>query len=340
MTDCLNWWRLRATHRSLKVADAAGLLLSLGAQGAEEAVYESLAFQESVPTPASASGAASGAASPNCVEIASDRQFSSPLKATSANPDHITSFWEARDFTSPGALITLLEENGFTLLEFSIVNEENWVQSCLDHFEELHIGNLNIIPISTSDSVKGKARSKNDLWLIPGSGWGTGHHPSTSLALELLQSPTFVDNAIFNRESPSIEVLDMGTGSGILSIAAIELYPSARVDAIDIDERALLNASENLSLNGALSQVHLSSKLEAKIADKYDLILANIYAEVLVVLEPQLSDVAKPGCLIILSGIINPMLELVKNGFSYDRWQQLSLAQQDEWVTILLKRVK
>lgn len=336
MTDCLDWWRLRVKHKSLKVADAAGLLLSLGAQGAEEAVYESQPFQESLTSHVSASGTVE----PSSLEIASDRQFSSPLRAASANPDQITSFWEARDFASTGALITLLEESGFTLLEFSIVNEENWVQSCLDHFEELHIGELNIIPISSSDAVKGKPRSKNNLWLIPGSGWGTGHHPSTSLALEILQSPFFVNNAEFNRESPKIEVLDMGTGSGILSIATIELYPSARVDAIDIDERALLNASENLSLNGALSQVNLSSQLASDITNKYDLILANIYAEVLVVLEPQLSAVAKPGCLIILSGIINPMLDLVKNGFSIDRWEQLNLVQQDEWVTILLKRVR
>ena len=317
MAETLDWWSLRVKHSALPAADAAGLLLSFGAQGAEEAVYQPQAHQET----------SSG-----------DNQFSIPLNSTNSHPDHITSFWEARDFTSPGALIGLLEENGFTLLDFSIVNEENWVQSCLDHFEQLKIGALRIIPIASSDEVGGKDRAKNDLWLIPGAGWGTGHHPSTSLSLQLLQTPQFVSHAAFTAEQ-KIKVLDMGTGSGILSMAAIELYPDATIDAIDIDERALLNASENLKLNGCLARVALSTQLDSETPSQYDLILANIYAEVLVVLEPQLRSVAKPGCLTILSGIINPMLDLVKNAFAANQWEQLSFAQQDEWVTLLLKRL-
>lgn len=326
MSETLDWWRLRVKHESLPPAEAAGFLLSLGAQGAEEAGFESSSSHDSVSLDGTSS------------DSKNVHQFSPPLNSTTSHPDHITSFWEARDFVSPGALVTLLEESGFTLLEFGIVNEENWVQSCLDHFEQLQIGALRIVPIASSDDVVGKVRNQNDLWLIPGAGWGTGHHPSTSLSLQLLQSPEFVNHSTFTPDQ-KIKVLDMGTGSGILSMAAIELYPGSSIDAIDIDERALLNATENLKLNGCLAKVSLSAQLDSDCPDKYEVILANIYAEVLVVLEPQLRAVAKPGCLTILSGIIQPMLDLVKNAFTTNHWEQLSFAQQDEWVTLLLRRL-
>lgn len=145
---------------------------------------------------------------------------------------------------------------------------------------------------------------ENVIELDPGRAFGTGSHPTTSLCVNLMEK--------YMKEGEN--VLDIGTGSGILMIVAHKLGASS-VCGIDIDELAVEAAAENLELNQIpkdqyqLLQGNLLDKIEEQ---SYDVVVANILADVLMVLLQDISRVVKPQGKVIFSGIIDEKLEEVK----------------------------
>jgi ribosomal protein L11 methyltransferase len=134
-------------------------------------------------------------------------------------------------------------------------------------------------------------------------------------------------------------VLDVGTGSGILAIAAARLFRVV-VDAIDIDTSALDNARDNCMLNSSLDTVHLSATPIEHLTGSYDLILGNLYGEVLVTMEPQMKRLAAKHCTIILSGITDLVRNIVVEEYTRDNlWHVTHEYSEDGWVCLILQEV-
>ena len=143
------------------------------------------------------------------------------------------------------------------------------------------------------------------LKIYPGLGFGTGTHETTRLAASLIEA----EIAEKSDRSAGIEnLLDIGTGSGILAILAAR-RGIGRVTALDIDRDALDNARENLAHNGVGQKVELSLQPLKEINEKYDLVVANIVAPVLRELAPQFSRLLQPAGCLILSGMLHDQAE-------------------------------
>ena len=156
------------------------------------------------------------------------------------------------------------------------------------------------------------------IFLDPGMAFGTGTHPTTRLMLEALEK-TIAGNEY---------VIDVGTGSGVLSIAAKHLG-AGKVDAYDIDEVAVNSAKKNLALNPVAKDVKVGvNSLLDGIHTQADLIVANILAEIIVPLIPQAYENLKPGGKFLVSGIIDDKAPLIRQklqeqGFVIDDEQQM-----------------
>jgi ribosomal protein L11 methyltransferase len=135
------------------------------------------------------------------------------------------------------------------------------------------------------------------LHLDPGRAFGTGQHESTRLVLRGL-------DAIEQRGHQPRRVLDVGCGSGILTVAALKLWPESRAVMCDIDPESVRVALENLELNGLSERVRGESRELAKIPGKFDLILANIQLDVLASLMPELLARLDQGGVLIVSGLL------------------------------------
>ena len=190
----------------------------------------------------------------------------------------------------------------------SRLGEEDWADSWKHHFKPLQIGTRLLITPSWEPVSPDESRSV--ITLDPGMAFGTGGHETTRLCLECLeQILAYPDD---NRQGD--RTLDLGTGSGILAIAAAKLGIQ-QIDAVDIDPQAVLVAEENCQLNQVSTQVQCSTTPLEQLSGSYTIILANILAETLVSMAPQIIQRLSPGGHLILSGILAEREELVQDGF-------------------------
>lgn len=222
------------------------------------------------------------------------------------------------------------ESFGFTFVSLAHTEDRNWVQECSEILKPVLINRLSINAVRCSAEKPETQQSPGDIYIVPGSGFGTGHHESTRLALELLQ------NEVFTQVAPK-RVLDIGTGSGILAIAANKLYGSTAV-AIDNDSFALENADSNVLMNGCAANIALLHGSMEKAQGLFDLILANIYVEVLCSFEPRFEKHLVQHGFLILSGIKSAMRSKVEEGFNRSRWRFHITREESSWVALLLEK--
>ena len=212
----------------------------------------------------------------------------------------------------------------------SAVNSEDWSSSWKVHFKPLRVGKHLLIVPTWEDS----AEEPGDLVLRidPGMAFGTGGHETTRLCLELLEKNMACKDL---PDGPSL--LDLGTGSGILAMAA-SLLGAGRVLALDIDPDAVDVARDNLALNGLSEQVECGTTPLESLTECFNVILANILAEELVRLAPYLIDRLLPGGFLILSGILAEKELLVRRGFDSKLLQYIQTASDGEWVAMQYRR--
>ena len=179
--------------------------------------------------------------------------------------------------------------------------DNDWAYSWQKYYKPLTIGQrLYVVPEWEREEPVPQGRSP--LYLNPGLTFGTGSHASTQLCLEGVEEHTV----------PGRPVLDLGCGSGILSIAALKLG-AAHAFACDIDDKCQDVAYENAALNGIGKDVYTvrtgdiltDSTLQAEIGGGYDVVLANIVADVIIALAPAVRPLLKPDGVFICSGIID-----------------------------------
>lgn len=165
--------------------------------------------------------------------------------------------------------------------------------------------------------------------LDPGRAFGTGSHPTTSLCLKLMEENI----------SEGDSVIDVGTGSGILMIAADRLGAS-EIYGTDIDELAVESAKENLELNKISEEkakVYKGDLISVVENKKFDVVVANILADVLLILLHDISKVVKPNGKIIFSGIIEDKCELLKREVESLGFAVEEIKADKEWRAMLIK---
>lgn len=204
-----------------------------------------------------------------------------------------------------------------------LLPEENWERAWLKDFHAMQFGkNLWICP-----SVETPPDSNAvNIILDPGLAFGTGTHPTTALCLEWLDA-----NPPQNKT-----VVDYGCGSGILAIAAAKLG-ATEVFAIDHDEQALLATQDNAKRN-KIKLDRLNIFLPENLpAIKTDLLIANIIANPLIKLAPLFAELIKPNGDLVLSGILEDQIDLIKNAYA-PNFLIKNIAHKNEWVRIDARR--
>ncbi len=194
---------------------------------------------------------------------------------------------------------------GTLLMTVSDLQDADWENNWKQYYKPMEIGErLLVIPQWEQADAKGRV----PLILDPGLTFGTGSHATTRLCL------TALEKAVQGGE----QVLDLGCGSGILSIAALRLG-AAHATAVDIDDKCLTVAYENAALNGIgkdtytvkVGDVLTDEAMRAEIGGGYNIVLANIVADVIIGLAPMVRSLLAPGGLFLCSGIIDDRAEEV-----------------------------
>lgn len=233
-----------------------------------------------------------------------------------------------------GTLIARSEEN-LSDIEFGILafaekmnlscetkclkkDNEDWIANYQKSVKSVEVGSFYIRP-----SWEDKKDNKIDIIINPALSFGSGHHETTSSCIEAIDKYVNKDN----------EVLDVGCGSGILSIAAAK--KEAIVDICDTDEVCIGDTKENFELNSAnykdswIGSANKASKV-------YDVVIANIVADVLVMIHKDLKKCLKDNGILIVSGILDKHLDRVLKKF--DNLNKLEVIHKNEWVTIIFSK--
>jgi ribosomal protein L11 methyltransferase len=191
----------------------------------------------------------------------------------------------------------------------TVVRNEDWANNWKVHFKPVRIGERLVIKPTWEEYRK----DEGDLVIEidPGMAFGTGAHPTTKMCLESIERICFNENGGKLPEG----LLDVGTGSGVLSIAGA-LMGATRITAVDIDPEAVRVTLENLELNRVAEVVEASTTPLGDLPGAYGVVVANILAEELVRLADQLTAKLAPGGWLILSGILTEKEQFVCDGFA------------------------
>ncbi len=226
------------------------------------------------------------------------------------------------------SLVGLYPELANLHLEHRQLADHDWASDWQQHFPPFKVGDRLVIHPSWIDWPD--TGNEVVLTLDPGQAFGTGTHATTGLCLEAIAEH-------FAGDAPPQKVLDVGTGSGILAMAAAALG-AQEVLAIDIDSDACGVAAENVQLNKLDPLVTVSSKTLDLISGQYDLVLANILAAENLRLANQLVERLAPQGRLVLSGILIEQERQVIEGFTPFALKQLSTNHRDEWTCIVYQR--
>ncbi len=207
-----------------------------------------------------------------------------------------------------------------------LVDEEDWANAWKEYYHVLHLGQRIVIKPSWRDYAPQPGEVV--LELDPGMAFGTGLHPTTRLCLEALERYI----------RPGMRVLDVGTGSGILALAAARLG-AASVLALDISSVAVEAAQANVRANGLEERITVRlGSLEESSNARYDLVVANIIARVIADLAPALVGALAPGGMLIASGIIEERLSLAEDALRAAGLAEIEQARDGDWVMLVGQR--
>lgn len=210
----------------------------------------------------------------------------------------------------------------------------DWINNWKQYFHQFYIDDVLVIP--SWEEVGEADREKMILHIDPGTAFGTGMHETTQLCIRQLKKHITADTRL----------LDVGTGSGILAILSL-MFGAKEAVGTDLDPCALEACKENMKSNG-ISPEKFQVMTGNIITDKevqdragyecYDIVAANIIAEVLVPLTPVIVNQIKPGGIYITSGIIDDKEETVKAAVEAAGLEILEITYQGEWVSITARK--
>jgi ribosomal protein L11 methyltransferase len=213
-------------------------------------------------------------------------------------------------------------------IDYQNIDGQDWANDWKQHFPPFKVGQQLVICPSWADWTA--TGNETILTLDPGQAFGTGTHATTSLCLDAIAED-------FAGDTPPMDVLDVGTGSGILAIASAALGAN-KVLATDIDKSACQIARDNVNSNQLNNKITVTDRPLEKITGQYQLVLANILASENIRLASELATHLAPGGRLVLSGILIEQEQQVLEGFSDLPLALHSSAHRDEWTCIVYQR--
>jgi ribosomal protein L11 methyltransferase len=216
----------------------------------------------------------------------------------------------------------------------SQTEDKDWINNWKEYFHQFYVDDILIIP--SWEEVKAEDTDKMIIHIDPGTAFGTGMHETTQLCMRQLKKYV----------TSETEILDVGTGSGILSIVALKLGAKHAVGT-DLDPCAITATKENLEVNGIAEgsmDVMIGNIIDDKDVqdavgyEKYDIVAANILADVLVPLTPVILHQLKRGGIYITSGIIDEKEETVVEAVRAAGLEVVEVTHQNDWVSVTARK--
>ena len=231
-------------------------------------------------------------------------------------------FSEAKQFITERLNAEHIDYN----IEINGIKDSDWAENWKKFFKVTPVGErLIICPLWEEYN---NTNNKTILRIDPGAAFGTGTHATTYLCLQMLDK--YVKDGV--------SVLDIGCGSGILGVASV-LLGAHNADGVDIDLTAVKVAKENAVINNVENRTRfIDGDLAEKIGGKYDIICANIVADIIMRLNSNIEDYMKQDALYITSGIIDIRADEVKESFKQCGLTIVEELKKDNWYAFALKR--
>lgn len=210
----------------------------------------------------------------------------------------------------------------------------DWINNWKQFFHQFYIDDLLVIP--SWEEVKPEDKDKKILHIDPGTAFGTGMHETTQLCIRQLKKHI----------TPETELLDVGTGSGILAIVSL-MYGIKHAVGTDLDPCAVDAVRENMEVNHIapecfemmIGNIITDRAVQERVGyEKYDIVVANILADVLVPLTPVIMDRLKPGGVYITSGIIDNKEQTVRDAVEAAGLEVIEVTCQGEWVSVTARK--
>ena len=202
---------------------------------------------------------------------------------------------------------------------------QDWNAEWKKHYAPILVNDsFEIIPSWMTDY---KSKTKQNIYIYPGMGFGTGSHETTFLCLKLL-----TEEVNFSLNS----VLDFGSGSGILGLATFKLYPEAQVDFYDIDPEANKNCYQNAEINKLEKYAFrlLLPEVREKLKPQYDLVFANILESILMLEKDYLVNATRPNGGLILSGLLRPQVSGIIQAYTAKGMTLKRQLEKGDWAAL------
>ena len=219
-------------------------------------------------------------------------------------------------------------------IEESQTEDKDWINNWKEYFHQFYVDDILIVP--SWEEVKEEDKDKMILHIDPGTAFGTGMHETTQLVIRQLKKFVTKDT----------QMLDVGTGSGILGIVALKLG-AAHVVGTDLDPCAIPAVADNKEANDIKDETFdmlIGNIIDDKEVqdtvgyEKYDIVTANILADVLVPLTPVIVNQMKKGAYYITSGILDVKEEVVVKAVKDAGLQLVEVTHQGEWVSVTARK--
>ncbi len=221
-------------------------------------------------------------------------------------------------------------------ISVDVTEDIDWINNWKQYFHKFYIDDILVIPSWEKENAEDEKKAGMVLHIDPGTAFGTGMHETTQLCIRMLKKYV----------TPETELLDVGTGSGVLSILAL-MFGAKHAVGTDLDKCAVPAVKENMENNGIsedkfemmIGNIIDDKEVQDKVGyDKYDIVVANILANVLVPLTPVILNQLKKGGIYITSGIINTKEEEVKKAHIDAGLEVLEIHHQGDWVSITSRK--
>ncbi|MFY9607432.1 MAG: 50S ribosomal protein L11 methyltransferase [Blastocatellia bacterium] len=208
----------------------------------------------------------------------------------------------------------------------SSIQDQDWMQKWKEGFEPIEIGSRLIV--APSWKLPGDGDGRTVVQIDPGMAFGTGTHETTRLCLEGVEA-----------HWRGGRLLDVGTGTGILAIAAALLAPGSRIIAIDVDPQAVQVARENAEINGVSSSIEIVEGQASEFTvSPFDMVVANLTAEVIISLVDDLAECLAASGMLILSGILTTLEADVENAAKRSGLVIVERHQLGEWSALVARK--